>query len=112
MNATTGAEARLVAARALVAVLDQRRNLGDALGDLDRQLGDGRDRALVRRLCNRVLRDLPALEWRLEQLLRRPLGRKAREIHFLLLLALDQLIEGREPAHAVVHASVAATRSA
>lgn len=112
MNATTGAEARLVAARALVAVLDQRRNLGDALGDLDRQLDDGRDRALVRRLCNRVLRDLPALEWRLDQLLRKPLGRKAREVHFLLLLALDQLIEGREPAHAVVHASVAATRSA
>lgn len=112
MNATAGAEARLVAARALAAVLDQRRNLGDALTDLDRQLADSRDRALVRRLCNRVLRDYPALEWRLGQLLRKPLGRKAREIHFLLLLALDQLIEGREPAHAVVHASVAAARSA
>ena len=112
MNATTGAEARLVAARALAAVLDQRRNLGDALADLDRRLDDGRDRALVRRLCNRVLRDYPALEWRLGQLLRKPLGRKAREIHFLLLTALDQLIEGREPPHAIVHASVAAARSA
>ncbi|HKL50294.1 MAG TPA: 16S rRNA (cytosine(967)-C(5))-methyltransferase RsmB [Wenzhouxiangellaceae bacterium] len=112
MSTKIGAEARLVAARALAAVLDQRRNLGDALADLDRQLGDSRDRALVRRLCNRVLRDFPALEWRLNQLLRKPLGRKAREIHFLLLLALDQLIEGREPAHAVVHASVAAARSA
>ena len=112
MNAAAGAEARLVAARALAAVLDQRRNLGDALADLDRQLGDSRDRALVRRLCNRVLRDYPALAWRLDQLLRKPLQRKAREIHFLLLLALDQLIEGREPAHAVVHASVAAARIA
>jgi len=112
MNAAAGAEARLVAARALATVLDHRVNLGEALADLDRQLTDGRDRALVRRICNRVLRDYPALEWRLSQLLRKPLPRKAREIHFLLLLALDQLIEGREPAHAVVHASVAAARSA
>lgn len=112
MTATTGAEARLVAARALAAVLDERRNLGDALADLDRQLPDGRDRALVRRLCNRVLRDYPALEWRLSKLLRKPLARKSRVVHFLLLSALDQLIEGREPAHAVVHASVAAARAA
>jgi len=112
MKAATGAAARLVAARALAAVLDQRRNLGDALADLDRQLPASRDRALVRRLCNRVLRDYPALEWRLGQLLRKPLQPRARDVHFLLLLALDQLIEGREPAHAVVHASVGAARSA
>lgn len=112
MNTTTGAEPRLVAAGALAAVLDERRNLGDALADLDRRLPDGRDRALVRRLCNRVLRDYPALEWRLSKLLRKPLARKARVVHFLLLSALDELIEGREPAHAVVHASVAATRAA
>lgn len=112
MNAAAGAEARLVAARALAAVLDQRRNLGDALADLDGQLGDSRDRALVRRLCNRALRDYPALEWRLGQLLRKPLARRAREIHFLLLSALDQMIEAREPAHAIVHSSVAATRYA
>ena len=109
-NMNIGAEARRVAARALMAVFDQRRNLGDALTGLDRQLADSRDRALVRRLCNRVLRNYPALEWRLNQLLHKPLQRKRREIHFLLLMALDQLIEGREPTHAVVHASVAAVR--
>jgi len=112
MSSATGAEARLVAARALASVLDQRRNLSEALADLDRQLPDGRDRALVRRLCNRVLRNYPALEWRLSKLLRKPLPRKAREVHFLLLSALDQLIESREPARAVVHSSVAATRAA
>jgi len=111
MNTAAGAEARLATARALAAVLDDRRNLGDALTDLERQLSDGRDRALVRRLCNRVLRDRPALEWRLSRLLRKPLPRKSREVHFLLLAALDQLIEGREPARAVVHASVAAARA-
>jgi len=111
MNTTAGAEARLVAARALAAVLDDRRNLGEALTKLDRQLTEQRDRALVRRLCNRVLRDCPALEWRLSRLLRKPLPRKSREVHFLLLAALDQLLEEREPARAVVHASVAAARA-
>jgi len=110
MSTPAGAEARLVAARALAGVLDERRNLGDALAGLDQQLPDGRDRALVRRLCNRVLKNYPALEWRLNQLLHKPLQRKTREIHFLLLMALDQLIECREPARAIVHASVAAAR--
>jgi len=106
----TGAPARRVAARALASVLDAGRSLTEALAGLETELPDPRDRALVRRLCNRVLRDLPALEWRLTRLLRRPLPRAAREIHFLLLAGLDQLIEGREPPEAVVHASVAAAR--
>ena len=112
MSTAAGAEARLVAARALASVFDQRRNLSEALAGLDRQLPDSRDRALVRRLCNRVLRNYPALEWRLSQLLRKPLARKARDVHFLLISALDQLTEKREPARAIVHSSVAATRAA
>lgn len=107
-----GAKPRLRAARALAGVVDEGRSLSDALSDLRAELPAARDRALVRRLCNRVLRDLPALEWRLARLLRKPLPRKARDVHFLLLAALDQLIEHREPAAAVVHASVAASRAA
>jgi 16S rRNA (cytosine967-C5)-methyltransferase len=106
-----GAAARRRAARGLAEVLDRGRSLTETLAGLDREFADGRDRALVRRLCNRVLRDRPALEWRLSQLLDKPLPKRAREIHYLLLTALDQLIEGREPAHAVVHASVAAARA-
>jgi len=106
-----GAGARWQSARALLEVLDHGRSLGDALGALEESLPDGRDRALTRRRCNRVLRDLPALEWRLNQLLDRPLPRKARDVHFLLLGSLDELIEGREPAHAILHASVAAART-
>ncbi len=108
----TGAAARRIAARALTDVLDSGHSLTDALADLQAQLPEGRDRALVRRLCNRVLRDRPALEWRLSRLLRKPLPKKARAIHFLLIGALDQLIEGREPAAAIVHATVAAARAA
>jgi 16S rRNA (cytosine967-C5)-methyltransferase len=107
-----GAPARCVAARALSDVLDSGRSLTDALSGLDAALDATRDRAFVRRLCNRILRALPALEWRLSRLLGKPLPRHAREVHFLLLCAIDQLIEGREPAPAVVHATVAATRTA
>lgn len=107
----SGARARGVAASALLAVLDQGQNLTGALEDLEQKLRSPRDRALVRRLCNRVLRDLPALQWRLQQLLKKPLKGRDREVHFLLLLALDQLLEGREPSAAVIHASVAATRT-
>ncbi|MFU8876860.1 MAG: 16S rRNA (cytosine(967)-C(5))-methyltransferase RsmB [Wenzhouxiangellaceae bacterium] len=110
-DSTQGAIARAVAAQALSQVLDHACNLGDALEPLAGRLGSGRDRALARRLCNRVLRDLPALQWRLEKLLNKPLARRDRTVHFLLLMALDQLLEGREPAAAVIHASVAAARS-
>ncbi|MEM7053078.1 MAG: 16S rRNA (cytosine(967)-C(5))-methyltransferase RsmB, partial [Pseudomonadota bacterium] len=71
-----------------------------------------RDRALVRRLCNGALRNLPALQWRLSQLLKKPLARKARSVHFLLLSAINELLEQREPAAAIIYASVAAARLA
>lgn len=106
-----GAQPRAAAARALVEVIDRGRTLTDALAGIERVLSDGRDRALVRRLCNRSLCDLPALEWRLARLLRQPLPRKARSVHFLLLAALGELLEQREPAPAVIHASVEATRA-
>jgi len=106
-----GAAPRAETARALLEVIDRGRNLGDALAGLEQRLADGRDRALVRRLCNRSLCDLPALEWRLTRLLRQPLPRKARSVHFLLLTALGELLEGREPAPAIIHASVDASRA-
>ena len=106
----TGAFPRAEAARALVQVFDHGRNLGDALDGLELRLSDGRDRALVRRLCNRSLCDLPALEWRLARLLKQALPHKARSVHFLLLSAIGELLEQREPAPAVIHASVEATR--
>ncbi|MDT8438509.1 MAG: 16S rRNA (cytosine(967)-C(5))-methyltransferase RsmB [Wenzhouxiangellaceae bacterium] len=108
--ASTGAAPRAAAARALSAVLDRGRALGDALAEELTALPQARDRALTRRLCNRVLRDRPALEWRLRRQLHKPLARKLRVVHCLLLAALDQLAEGREPAPAIVHATVAACR--
>lgn len=111
LGAARGSLARAETARALLEVVDHGRTLGDALAGLEQRLTDGRDRALVRRLCSRSLCDLPALEWRLSRRLRQALPRKARTVHFLLLAALGELLEDREPAAAVIHASVDATRA-
>lgn len=107
---TTGAAPRRAAARTLAAVLDRHRNLATALAPELGGLEDSRDRALARRLTLAVLRDLPALEFRLGRLLEKPLPRRARNVRLLLLSALAELFEAREPARAVVHASVAAAR--
>jgi 16S rRNA (cytosine967-C5)-methyltransferase len=108
--ASTGARPRLAAAQALTEVLDRGRALTDALDGLGRQLTEARDRAQVRRLCNRVLRNWPALDARVRGRLRKPLGPRNRWIHFLIAIALDEIDEGREPAPAVVHAAVEAVR--
>lgn len=104
--------ARMIAAHVTLTVLDQQHSLSEQLDEALKNTESARDRALVRRLCNNLLRNRPALEWRLQQLLQKPLARKARSIHFLLLSAIDELLERREPAPAIIHASVAATRLA
>ncbi len=106
----TGARPRVAAALALRDVLDRGRALTDALDGLGDTLPDRRDRAQVRRLCNRVLRDWPMLDAAVRGRLNKPLDRRNRWIHFLLAIAIDELNEGREPAPAVVHAAVEAAR--
>ncbi|NKI35855.1 16S rRNA (cytosine(967)-C(5))-methyltransferase RsmB [Wenzhouxiangella sp. XN79A] len=109
--AATGARPRLAAAHALTEVLDRGRALTDALDGLGDRLDASRDRAQVRRLCNRVLRNWPALDARVRARLRKPLARRNRWIHFLLAIAVDELDDAREPAPAVVHAAVEAVRA-
>ena len=109
--AATGARPRLIAAQALVEVLDRGRALTEALDDLAARLDRSRDRAQVRRSCNRVLRNWPALDARVRARLRKPLPRRNRWIHCLLAVAFDELDEAREPAPAVVHAAVEAVRA-
>ena len=111
-SGSTGASARVLTAKAMLAVLDKRQSLSEQLDEVLTHVESSRDRALVRRLCNNLLRHRPVLEWRLKQLLQKPLARKARCVHFLLLSAIDELLEQREPAPAIIHASVAAARLA
>ncbi len=108
MRPKTGSQPRWLSAQACQAVLDRGRALDEALAALLSDFDDGRDRALTRRLAHGVLRDWPALDSMIRQLVERPLGKGDRPIHFLLAVALHELRDGREPDHAVVHVAVEA----
>ena len=107
----SGALPRLQAARALERVLDSGQALEPALEPLLAGSDDARDRALARRLCHAVLRDWAAIDDSLKQLLRKPLPRRSRGVRFVLVVALAELRERREPDHAVVHSAVEAVRA-
>ncbi|WP_348766849.1 16S rRNA (cytosine(967)-C(5))-methyltransferase RsmB [uncultured Salinisphaera sp.] len=100
-----GAAARGWAARCVSAVMNDRRSLDAALSELPPQMS-GADRALTSALAYGVLRDYR----RLETLLAPRLSRKPQPLlRALLLVGLLQLEAMRIPAHAAVHATVAAT---
>jgi 16S rRNA (cytosine967-C5)-methyltransferase len=92
-------------------VLDGGQALEPALEPLLAASADGQDRALARRLCHAALRDWPAIDDALNQLLRKPLPRRARTARFLLVVGLAELRQRREPDHAVVHCAVEAVRA-
>lgn len=106
-----GATPRRLAARAVMGVLDGSRALDTVLSELLQPVDDARDRAQARRLSHAVVRDWPALDRLIGQLVQRPLRGQRRILHFLLAVALRELRDAREPAPAVIHASVAAARA-
>ena len=112
MNRARGDNARLEALTLLASVLDQRQSLADANTDPDDETAcaDPRDRAFARYLAYGVLRWLGALEWLSGQLLRRPLKKRDRDIHRLILLGLLQLWQNESGAHAAVHESAECAR--
>lgn len=110
MSAAIGAAPRQAAARAVMAVLDDGRALDEVWPELLGAMDESRDRSLARRLGHGVLRDWPALDWLIGELVARPLRGDNRIIHLLLAVALHELRDRREPPPAVVHAAVAAAR--
>ena len=110
MATQTGAEPRLLAARAVEAVLSHGRALDEALSQGLQDLNEPRDRALARRLSHQVMRDWPRLEALINACLRRPPAKRDHWVLSLLAVAIAELSEQREPDHAVVHASVEACR--
>lgn len=105
---SSGAGPRWLAAQACRAVLDRGQAMDEALASVLNDLEQARDRALVRRLANGVMRDWPALDFVVRNLLERPMKSGDRIVFFLLAVAVHELRDGREPDHAVVHAAVAA----
>jgi len=104
--AATGS--RLAALKLLESVLDSGNNLGDA--DTGNRQTDPRDRAFSRHLAYGVLRWLTALEWLANQLLRKPLRHKDRDVQRLILIGLFQLWKGDTAAHAAIHESAESAR--
>jgi 16S rRNA (cytosine967-C5)-methyltransferase len=98
---------RLAAAAVLTQVIDQRRSLPMALPSAAAPLPEW-DRALAQTLCYGVLRWFPRLDYLVQQLLRKPLRPRDRDLYALLLLGLYQLTELRIPSYAVLSETVAA----
>jgi 16S rRNA (cytosine967-C5)-methyltransferase len=106
-SGTRGSDPRLVAAHILQEIM-QGRSLSDALPrHLDKCSGP-RDRSLVQELCYGVMRWLPRLEGLLQQLLKKPLKSKDRDVTALLLLGLYQLLYLRIADHAAVYQTAGA----
>jgi 16S rRNA (cytosine967-C5)-methyltransferase len=87
----------------LQSVLDNGANLAEA--DSENQQNNPRDRAFSRHLSYGVLRWLTALEWLSGHLLRKPMRRKDRDIHRLILIGLYQLWKDDSAEHAAINES-------
>jgi 16S rRNA (cytosine967-C5)-methyltransferase len=112
MPTPTGAEPRLAAAIAAAAVLKTGTALDEALADPLSRMPAARDRALARRLANDLMRDWPAVQCVLGQLLRRRPARRDALVEFILAVGVLELRQSREPPHATVHAAVEAAQAA
>ena len=110
MKKSTAAGSRFAALKMLESILDSGHNISEA--EIENTLADARDRAFARHLVYGVLRWLTALQWLADQLLKKPLRQKDRDINRLLLIGLFQLWKGDGAAHAAIHESAESARKA
>ena len=102
---------RRAALRLVSGVLEQGRSLSTLLPEILADISEPRDRAFTRQLGFGMLRYLPRLEACAARHLDRPLRRRDRDLHLVLLLGLYQLIYLRVPDHAAVSETVALARA-
>lgn len=100
---------RLQAVRVISGVLDHQLNMEEAAGKAPSGT-DPRDAAFSLHLAYGALRWLGALEWLADQLLKRPLKSKDRDIHRLILIGLFQLWKDESAEHAAVHETAECAR--
>ncbi|RTE86670.1 MULTISPECIES: 16S rRNA (cytosine(967)-C(5))-methyltransferase RsmB [Gammaproteobacteria] len=108
-NTNKKGAARAAAAKALFAVLEQKRSLTAVLPEVQASL-EGADKGWVQTVCFQVLRELPRYEWLIQQLVDKPLKKKVRIIHSLLLVGLCQFRSLQTPPHAILAETVEAAR--
>jgi 16S rRNA (cytosine967-C5)-methyltransferase len=108
-SGSQGARLRATAAEIVDAVVGGGRSLDAALAAHENRIRK-EDRALLRMLCYGALRHHWQLGDWLDRLLERPIKRRDGTVRALLVLGLFQLSATRIPDHAVVSATVEATR--
>ena len=101
---------RKIAAQMVLRVLDQGESLNRLLRPQLAKLSDMRQRALAQELTFGTLRWCHRLEAVLNRLLRKPLKKKDRDVHALLLVGLYQLLYLQMPPHAAVSETVDCVR--
>lgn len=106
----SGAESRVVAARALDAVLHHGRSLKAELATALPAVADPRDRALVEAICFTALRRRAGYDAALANWMPRPLGRRDAPLRALLHAGLAQLDGLGLAPHAALAATVDAAR--
>ena len=96
---------RAIAAKVLNQVVEKGQSLTQALPAIQQDLSP-KDKALVQVLCYGVLRTLPRLDFFCRSLMKKPLTGKQRDLHFLILVGIYQLLYTRIPSHAAVGETV------
>ena len=96
---------RAIAAKVLNQVVEKGQSLSQALPAIQQDLSP-KDKALVQMLCYGVLRTLPRLDFFCRSLMKKPLTGKQRDLHFLILVGIYQLLYTRIPSHAAVGETV------
>ena len=96
---------RAIAAKVLNQVVEKGQSLSQALPAIQQDLNP-KDKALVQMLCYGVLRTLPRLDFFCRSLMKKPLTGKQRDLHFLILVGIYQLLYTRIPSHAAVGETV------
>ncbi|MDA7746632.1 16S rRNA (cytosine(967)-C(5))-methyltransferase RsmB [Psychromonas sp.] len=96
---------RAIAAKVLNQVVEKGQSLSQALPATQQDLSP-KDKALVQMLCYGVLRTLPRLDFFCRSLMKKPLTGKQRDLHFLILVGIYQLLYTRIPSHAAVGETV------
>jgi 16S rRNA (cytosine967-C5)-methyltransferase len=99
---------RLAALQTLENILGRGQNMNDA--DRADALPDRRDRALSRHLVYGLNRWLPSLQWIAGQLMDRPLKKRDRDIHRLILMGIHQLWLDSTAPHAAIHETAETAR--
>lgn len=104
-------DTRAMAATAIAETLVRGTKIDGVLEQLVAESFGSRDKAFVRELCYGTLRWYYRFDYIADRLLSKPLHRRDRDVHALLLCGLYQLEHMRVPDHAAVSSCVHAARA-